>query len=152
MIKVDCEKEGFQKIADAAFRRLNLQGEARIEVELVDEAEIRALNLRARGIDKATDVLSFPMLEKIDIFDEKHYPYSYDEASGAVELGSVVICKEIAEAQGAAYGHGAEREYSFLFLHGLLHVLGYDHMTEEEERTMNTVADTILNGLGITRI
>lgn len=152
MLRVECEEEnGFQAIADATFAALKLQGEAIVEVTLTDAETIRELNTETRGIDRPTDVLSFPMLETIDIFDQTHYPYSYDAECGAVRIGSIVICREIAVRQGEEYGHGTEREIAYLFTHGLLHLLGYDHETQEEEQEMTETAERILTGLGITR-
>lgn len=152
MLIVECECEnGLQRIADAAFETLGLKGEAIVEVSFVEEEEIRELNARTRNIDRATDVLSFPMLEKIDIFDRKHYPYSYDAEAKAVRIGSIVICTPIAVRQGEEYGHGSERETAYLFLHGLLHLLGYDHIEPAEEKEMTETAERILTGLGITR-
>ena len=125
MLRVECEQEnGFQAIADATFATLKLHGEAIVEVTLTDAETIRELNIATRGIDRPTDVLSFPMLETIDIFDQTHYPYSYDAECSAVRSGSVVICREIAVKQGEEYGHGTEREIAYLFAHGLLHLLG----------------------------
>ena len=152
MLRVECEQEnGFQAIADATFATLKLHGEAIVEVTLTDAETIRELNIATRGIDRPTDVLSFPMLETIDIFDQTHYPYSYDVECSAVRIGSVVICREIAVKQGEEYGHGTEREIAYLFAHGLLHLLGYDHETQEEEQEMTATAERILTGLGITR-
>lgn len=152
MITVECEEENdLQPIADAAFAALGLHGDAVVEVAFVSEEEIAELNARTRGVERATDVLSFPMLETIDIFDQKHYPYSYDADVQAVRIGSIVICRDIAVRQGQAYGHGTVREISFLFLHGLLHLLGYDHIEPSEEAEMTATAERILTGLGITR-
>ena len=123
-----------------------------IEVTLsfVDDEKIREYNKQYRQVDKVTDVLSFPMLninytQSVKEFAEEILP------NGELYLGDVVICKRIAKLQARQYGHSLKREVAFLALHGLLHVLGYDHIEKEDEVVMMAKSDEILNSLGICR-
>lgn len=101
-----------------------------ISVSIVDNAEIRQINRQFRGIDRATDVLSFPQLT----FAEGEEPEKNE--SGEVLLGDVIISLERAREQAAEYGHSLLREIAFLTAHSMLHLLGYDHMEPEEEAEM----------------
>jgi len=117
----------------------------------VDDARIHELNREYRGIDRPTDVLSFAMQEGDEpdiIFDEWEEGES-DPVSGM--LGDIVISLERAKAQSEEYGHSLEREIGFLFVHGFLHLLGYDHQTAEEEAVMFAKQEAILQQAGLTR-
>ncbi len=123
-----------------------------IEFLRVNEAEIRRLNAETRGIDKVTDVLSYPTLDVergVPIRGEE-YPYDIDE-NGNLLIGSVVVCRERAEEQAEEYGHGIERELHYLLVHGVMHCLGYDHMQEDEKAQMREKEESVLSRLGITR-
>lgn len=123
-----------------------------LELELVSPEEIKELNREMREIDSVTDVLSFPSLEKVLPFDADAYTdEDLDPESGAVILGEIYICKERAEEQAKEYGHSLARELAFLSVHGTLHLLGYDHVTEEERAEMEALQDEILTSAGITR-
>ena len=135
--------------AAETFRALSLSGEASAEVVFADEEEIRELNAGTRGVDKVTDVLSYPALTEIMPLTADNYPFDGD-GEGRVFLGSVVICRAVAERQAAEYGHSAEREETYLFTHGLLHLLGYDHVDEgEDKRLMRSREKAICARLGI---
>jgi len=130
------------------------EGIERGEVALtfVDDKRIRELNREYRGIDRPTDVLSFALNEDGGEPDIVFGDLSDDEddpISGM--LGDIVISLERAKAQSEAYGHSLEREIGFLFVHGFLHLLGYDHQTEEEERIMFAKQEEILRRAGLTR-
>lgn len=140
----------FRRAADAAFRLLSLEGDAVVEAVFVTKEEIRELNARTRKVDKVTDVLSFPMLERIEPFDRAHFPYDYDPDAGGVLLGSVVICTDIAKEQAAEYGHSEVRETTYLFTHGLLHLLGYDHEEDNDRAVMREAEEKILSAIGVT--
>ena len=119
----------------------------------VDTSEIQALNRDYRGKDATTDVLSFPVPET---FTNLSYPtvdtLENNNATKAEKtLGDIVICMEIAKQQASEYGHSLERELAFLVVHGMLHLLGYDHETAEDETSMFSIQDAILEGLGIIR-
>ena len=113
---------------------------AEISVTFVDNEEIRELNRIYRGKDNVTDVLSFPQYE-----DPKQ---SNDPV---LLLGDVVICPEIAMVQAEEYGHSDERELVYLFVHSLYHLLGYDHMEEDETTLMREREEKILTQLGLER-
>lgn len=124
---------------------------AQISLTLTDDAGIRAINQRERGIDRPTDVLSFPMIE-FDAEGNGDGEYEYDPESGLFVLGDIVISMETAVRQAAEYGHSLRREVCFLTAHSMLHLLGYDHVNDPEgERQMNQKQERILQDLGITR-
>ena len=122
------------------------------EFLLVDEEEIRRLNRETRSIDKITDVLSYPSLDGIkgEALYADDYPYELDE-EGRLFMGSVVVCLQRAKEQAEEYGHSLERELHYLLTHGVLHCLGYDHMTDEDKAEMREKEETILKKLGIVR-
>ncbi len=122
------------------------------ELLLVSEEEIRQLNARERGVDSVTDVLSFPSMDGIKgqaILAEEHGE-ELDE-DGNVFLGSIVICEKRAREQAQEYGHSFERELWYLAVHGILHCLGYDHMTEEEKREMREKEESVMQKLDLRR-
>ncbi len=123
-----------------------------IEFLKVDEAEIRRLNAETRGIDKVTDVLSYPTLDNIKgkRLLKKDYPYDMDE-NGNLLIGSVVVCEKRAREQAEEYGHSFERELHYLLVHGVMHCLGYDHMQEDEKKEMRAREEAVLAKLGIKR-
>ena len=145
------QKRFITKIFNEALRQTKNQSENLvINISFVDAEQIKALNLQHRNIDRATDVLSFPMLEiaypqTIKEFEDEISP------DGNLYLGDIVICKEVAEKQAKEYGHSIRREIGFLALHGLLHLLGYDHIEKEEEHVMMSISENILSSLKLTR-
>lgn len=131
-----------------AAQGMNLPCE--INVLLTDDAGIQALNKRMRGIDQATDVLSFPMFDLSP--GEKPGEEHEDPDTGLVPLGDMCISLERAAAQAEEYGHSVERELSYLAVHSVLHLLGYDHMDEGPMKAqMRRREEHILEGLGIRR-
>ena len=137
-------RELIEYAAGGALSHLGFTRDCEISVTLTDDAHIRALNLEYRGIDRPTDVLSFPM-----------YSFAYGDeppADGEFTLGDVVISVERAEAQAKEYGHSTRREVAFLTVHSVLHLLGWDHETsEKDERAMFAKQDEIMDALGIGR-
>ena len=123
-----------------------------VEFVFVDGEEIRRLNREMRSVDKVTDVLSFPSLDGIrgQAICGEDYPYEIDE-EGRLMLGSVVVCCDRAREQAEEYGHSYERELHYLLVHGIMHCLGYDHMTDEEQAEMREQEEKILGKLGIRR-
>ena len=122
------------------------------ELSFVDEAEIRRLNGELRGIDKVTDVLSFPALDGIlgvEITAEEH-PYEIDE-NGNLLVGSIAICCQRAREQAEEYGHSYQRELHYLIVHGIMHCFGYDHLTDEDKAEMREKEELVLGKLGIVR-
>ncbi len=122
------------------------------EFVFVDEDEIRRLNRETRGIDKVTDVLSYPSLDGIKgkALSAKDYPLEQGE-DGGLFLGSVAVCHARAKEQAEEYGHSLNRELHYLLTHGVLHCLGYDHMTDEDKSEMRALEEKILGKLGIER-
>ncbi len=154
MIRITADKCKYikpVKTGRAVWEVLGQKQKLYCELILVEPKEIRALNRDNRNIDRVTDVLSFPSLEGIKgkILDKKDYPLEYDKRSDSIFIGSIVICCQRAEEQAREYGHSLEREYTFLAVHSLLHLLGYDHEEEEERREMRNLEDTIMTRLGL---
>ena len=112
-----------------------------ISVTFVEAEEIRELNRDYRDNDKVTDVLSFPQFD--DLNDIPDF--------GEICLGDVVICKERAQEQAEEFGHSFEREIIYLFTHSILHLLGYDHMEEEDKKVMRAREEEVMAELGIGR-
>lgn len=123
-----------------------------LELVLVDEEEIRRLNREVRGIDRVTDVLSFPSLDGIRgerLLADDHADELDEE--DRLFLGSIAICEARAREQAEEYGHSYARELNYLTVHGVLHCLGYDHKTEEEKREMREEEEKIMARMGLTR-
>lgn len=123
-----------------------------LELLIVDEEEIRRLNREQRGIDKVTDVLSFPSMEDIrgeELLCEEHGDELDEE--GRLFLGSVVICEKRAREQAEEYGHPYERELYYLAVHGAMHCLGYDHMTDEDKAQMREKEEAVLRKMNLER-
>ena len=120
--------------------------EAEIGVTVVDAEEIRNLNSEYRGNDSVTDVLSFPQYDDIgDLIND------LADSAGPVLLGDVVICYDKVLGQAEEYGTGVTREFVYMFTHSILHLLGYDHMDEDEKRVMREREEEILQAIGVTR-
>lgn len=137
-----------------------------VSLTFVDDASIHELNKQYRGIDKPTDVLSFAMSEmgddEIDINyddleeveldqDDAEDEAGDDRSDGGEPLGDIIISVERAVLQSEEYGHSVEREIGFLFVHGFLHLIGYDHGSEAEEKEMFAKQENILLKAGLTR-
>lgn len=119
---------------------------AEVSVSFVDNEAIHKLNLEYREKDKPTDVLSFPMWEKEELSDGSALD------GHAVTLGDIIISAEKAKSQAEEYGHSLEREICFLSVHSILHLLGYDHETsEEDEAYMKTKQEDVLIKIGLPR-
>ena len=146
MIDVQTELDNLPGTAGELIRRavetaLESEGASGDVCVLVTDAEeIQRLNANYRGIDRVTDVLTFPAWEGDSILCP---PDGY--------LGDIAICYERAEEQAEEYGHSLERELAFLSVHGSLHLLGFDHMKQEDEKLMLRKQDEILNAMGMTR-
>ncbi|MBE6638735.1 MAG: rRNA maturation RNase YbeY [Ruminococcaceae bacterium] len=127
------------RAVNAALKAEEFDRGAEVSVTMVSKEEIHALNLEQRGVDRPTDVLSFPM------FDE-----DFDNDELAV-LGDIVLCPEKAKEQSEEFGHSFEREIAFLTVHSTLHLLGYDHETsEEDDRIMRQKQTNIVNNMGLS--
>lgn len=129
--------------------------EAQVSLLITDNEEIHQMNLEHRQIDRPTDVLSFPMVEYENPGDFEFLEESGDDCfepdSGELMLGDIVISADKVAEQAEEYGHSVKREYAFLITHSMLHLMGYDHMTEEEASEMERLQKEILDELQITR-
>lgn len=149
-MKILCDTEGqllpeLAKMEAGAAQCVREEGVSpqRTEVSLsfVSGEEIRELNRQYRGIDQVTDVLSFPQYADLNEIPQE----------GDILLGDVVICTERARAQAEEFGHSLEREIVYLFIHSICHLLGYDHMEEEDRQQMRKKEETVMKQLELER-
>ncbi len=152
-LPIACE-ELAKAVIEAALDYADCPYEAEVNLLLTTDEEIHQMNKEHRGIDRPTDVLSFPMIEYEEAgqfdFLEDQYDCFHPE-TGELLLGDIVISKDRVIAQAKEYGHEIKREYAFLIAHSMLHLFGYDHMEEEERKTMERMQNEILNALNIVR-
>ncbi|MCS1350473.1 rRNA maturation RNase YbeY [Mechercharimyces sp. CAU 1602] len=140
------EKEALSWVETCVEAAAKVEGRPQVEVAitLVDDEAIHQLNLEYRGVDRPTDVLSFPQWEREELAQ-------MTESEEPLLLGDIVISIPRAREQAHEYQHSFEREIGFLAVHGFLHLLGYDHMTEEEEQVMFARQDAILAEVNLQR-
>jgi len=151
VIEITDEQMAFiEKIVKAVLDYEKWDEEVEVSISFVDNKEIQKLNREFRNIDAPTDVLSFPMLEYEEISDDEAFSEE-DYIEAEIPLGDIVISTEKVIEQSKEYGHSQERELAFLLVHGMLHLLGYDHMNEEDERIMFQKQEEILNVLNLKR-
>lgn len=145
-IVTDDSMELIRNVLNHAAKMENLVGNPEISITFMTDEEIRQINAEYRGKDKATDVISFALEEmsegEVAIVQEEDMP---------IVLGDIIISVETAKRQAAEYGHDEKREIGFLALHGFLHLLGYDHLTEEDEKKMFGRQKDILSSFGLER-
>ena len=134
-------EEKYLEIVDATFSMLELSFSPIISVSIVDNDYIHQINKTYRNIDRETDVISFAFL------DNEKNKTQIMKSNNVVSLGDIYISLEKAKEQANNYGHSLDRELLFLFTHGLLHLLGYDHMTKEDENIMFSLQDKILSNI-----
>jgi probable rRNA maturation factor len=129
--------------------------EAEINLTLVDDEAIRAINQEYRQIDRATDVLSFPMISYIEAGDfsglEDEEADNFNPDTGEILLGDIIISVPKVYAQAEEFGHSLKREFAFLIVHSMLHLFGYDHLEPEEAAFMENKQREILNEMNILR-
>lgn len=133
--------EELEEALDLAARMEELEGEYECSLSLVDLEEIRELNRTYRQVDRETDVLSFPLDEEDEDF--------YRVTGQPVPLGDIVICMDRVTEQAREFGHSEKREILYLTIHSFLHLLGYDHMQEEDKRIMRGREKEIMRALGV---
>jgi len=133
------ELDSLNGLIDYAIKAENVSNVV-FNVIIVDKEKIQEINKNYRGIDRVTDVISFALEDNEDIVYEDFRL-----------LGDIYICVDKVFSQAEEYGHSVLRELSFLTIHGFLHLLGYDHMTDTDEKVMFKRQEEILNGYGITR-
>ena len=141
-LKIDDLEEQMLKAATIACEGEDQDPDViEVSVTFVEPEEIKELNAQYRGKDAVTDVLSFPQFDDWDDLPEE----------GEIALGDVVICMERAAEQAEEFGHSLEREVLYLFVHSIYHLLGYDHMEEDEKREMREKEEAVMAELGLTR-
>lgn len=142
------------KVGEAVLDSEGCPYESQVELLLTMNEEIRSINQEFRGIDRPTDVLSFPMIDyeepaSFDFLEEEDSYFDLD--TGELMLGNIVISKEKIVSQAEEFGHSITREYAFLIAHSMLHLLGYDHIEEDERLVMEEKQRNVLDSLGISR-
>ena len=154
ILPVDTE-EIARCVVCAVLEDVNCPYEAEVNLLLVDNDIIHELNLEHRGIDRATDVLSFPMLDYQEAGDfsaiGEEQEWNCNPDTGEILLGDIIISVPKVLEQAKEYGHSPKREFAFLITHSMLHLFGYDHMEPEEAAIMENKQEKILEVLGISR-
>ena len=148
-------REIAELVVNAVLEHEKCPYETEISLLLTHNDEIHEMNLEHRGIDRATDVLSFPMLDfdhpgDFSIIDEETADV-FDPESGELMLGDIVISVDKVLEQAQEYGHSTKREYAFLIAHSMLHLCGYDHMDDEERKVMEEKQRAIMEKINILR-
>ena len=137
------DRRAIRAACEAALAGEGVTGPVILTITVVDDEEIRRVNLEHRGIDKATDVLSFPLVD--------------DETAFALppgvprELGDVVVSYPRTVAQAEEYGHSVQRELAYLIVHGVLHIMGHDHEEPDEQAVMRAREEAAMTVVGLTR-
>ena len=140
----ECSPSELQAIAARTLHVEGVAGPLELGVWITDEAELHALNRTYRGVDSPTDVLSFG--------DEQDEPVAFVSAPETTRhLGDIAISFPHVARQAAEYGHSRQRELAYLLVHGLLHLLGYDHEDPDDAATMRRHEEAVLGELQITR-
>lgn len=144
-----------RKVIDYTIEHEDFPYEAEVNLTLTDNEGIHEVNKNFRQIDRPTDVLSFPMLSYEQAGDfsrlEEDYDDNFNPDTGEIMLGDILISVDKVLEQAESYGHSEMREFSFLIVHSMLHLFGYDHMTLEEAAVMEEKQNIILNELNILR-
>lgn len=152
-LPINC-KELAETVINGALDYVGCPYEVEVNLLLTMNNEIQEMNANFREIDRATDVLSFPMVDyempgEFDFLEERD-EYFHPE-TGELILGDIVISKEKVLSQAEEYGHSIEREYAFLIAHSMLHLSGYDHMEDEERLEMERMQRELMDQLNILR-
>ncbi len=154
-VELELEYEALvRNTVECCIDYVNCPYEAEVNVIVTTNDIIHEINLEQRGIDRATDVLSFPMVEwtEIGAFEELEEHFEcFNPDSGELMLGDIIIsCEKVIE-QATEYGHSLERELSFLIAHSMLHLFGYDHIEAEDRILMEQAQKEVMEVIGITR-
>jgi probable rRNA maturation factor len=135
-------------LINAALDQENLDAPAEVSLTITDDARIQEMNRQYRQVDAPTDVLSFPLLSDDDLAGAGEFVTAPD---GVIHLGDVVVSLPRAREQAAEYGHPLKREVGYLVVHGVLHLLGYDHDTDADQRRMRQREEEVLAAADLTR-
>ena len=138
-LDLDLIRERAEKTIEEVLRVENFTENAEVSLSIVDMETIHRLNKEYREVDRPTDVLSFPM-------DEEGYD---NEGNPIFLLGDIVICLDVAENQAKDFGHSLEREMMYLICHSTLHLLGYDHIEDEDKKEMRAKEKEVMKNLGV---
>ncbi len=148
-------KEVADRVILSALDYMECPYEVQVSLLITGLDEIHEMNLQHRSMDRPTDVLSFPAVEYETPGDfsflEDGGDFYFEPESGELMLGDIVICADKVMEQAQEYGHSVLREYAFLIAHSMLHLMGYDHMTQEEAGEMEHLQEAILTQMGISR-
>ena len=143
-----------KKVAKQTFKSVGQKPRLlEVGISFVDDEEIQELNKTERGINEPTDVLSFPNLENVfnRQINRKNFPDDVNPENGKVELGDVVINLNRAHEQAGSFGHSFTREVAYLMVHGLLHLMGYDHVDKLDSSIMRAQEEEILSKFRLKR-
>lgn len=140
------EESLIKKVIETVLKEEKVIQNLEVYVTLTNNEQIHNVNKETRNVDRPTDVLSFPMFER----EEIHFLKEMEKEATDI-LGDIIVSIEKVKEQAIEYGHSFERELAYLVTHGMLHLLGYDHMIEEEKSEMRTREEEILGILKITR-
>ena len=152
-LPINC-KEIAEDVIDAALDYVGCPYEVEVNLLLTMNEQIQEMNANFREIDRATDVLSFPMVDyevpgEFDFLEDRDD--CFNPETGELVLGDIVISKEKVISQAEEFGHSIKREYAFLIAHSMLHLSGYDHMEEEERLEMERMQRELMEKLNILR-
>lgn len=147
--------EKVEQVVNRCLDEEKVPYEVEVSLSVVDLNRIHEINKDYRQVDRPTDVLSFPQIEPWHIgyinWDQVDFSGCVNFDTDEVMLGDIILCAEKANEQAESYGHSLEREVCFLVAHSMFHLLGYDHMTEEDEKSMVTKQESVLQYLSILR-
>lgn len=138
-LDLDLIREKAEKTIMEVLRVENISENAEVSLSIVDKEIIHKLNKDYRNVDRETDVLSFPM-------DEEGFD---NEGNPLILLGDIVICLDVAEEQASDFGHSLEREMTYLICHSTFHLLGYDHIEEDDKKVMRSKEKEVMKNLGV---
>lgn len=138
-LDLDLIRKKAEKTITEVLRVENISENTEVSLSIVDRQTIHKLNKDYRNVDRETDVLSFPL-------DEESFD---NEGNPLILLGDIVICLDVAEDQAVDFGHSLEREIMYLICHSTLHLLGYDHIEEDDKKVMRSKEKEVMKNLGV---
>ncbi len=147
-------RELAEEVLGTALKAESFPYEAEVSLLLVSSGDIQEINREHRGIDAVTDVLSFPLISYPspgDFGELENDEDNFNPDTGEALLGDIVLCIDKVKEQAENFGHSERREYAFLILHSILHLLGYDHMLQQDSELMEEKQNKILGQMGILR-
>ncbi len=148
----DSHEDLIDKVVNKCFEIENLdENKVYVSITLTTPEEIRQINKKFRKIDKETDVLSFPIFEKKDLDMLRKNGEIVDKDMPQDVLGDIIISMKKVEEQAKEYGHSIERELAYMIVHGFYHLMGYDHIVEEDKKVMREKEEKVLESLDIVR-